>query len=120
MRTEFLWLMLVALGVCAGCEPKHRSEIRGIASLQFKEDGSVVVVGDRAALTLSDSDGAAASRMNVSRGDTFSLSDRRHAAARYTFLGFDGGRAVFEERTWHRPPDGPSEETVTRISVGAY
>ena len=92
--------------------------------MQLTEGGRLVVVdateGDGAGLSLVDSSGASSARIELSPGDSFTVTDGRHVSVRYRFVRVKEARAVLEERTWHRPPDGPTEEGVREISVGAY
>ena len=123
-----LMAALWAGGILGGCgEVESRDRLWGVTSLSLMEDGTVVVAdateGNGAAMHMAGPAGEDVSRAVLRPGDTFRLWDGRHVAITYTFLGVQEGRALFRERTWHRPPDKPvkqAEQTETRISVAPY
>ena len=117
-------LALALVLLCVGCAVERRQRVPGIASVRIAEDGTVMVTdateGNGAAMMLLDSQRKGVESVTLSVGDTFTLTDGRHVGTAYEFLGVRGARAVFKERKWHRTPEGPSEETLTEISVSGY
>jgi hypothetical protein len=129
MRYACLILCVLAAGALTGCNAREVDTLSGVASVKTLGD-SIIRVRDipndakaeGAGMELRTAYDKPVGELRLNEGDSFHISDGRHASYHYKFVRIEDGFVFFRrtERVDERSAGGKLEETISSVKVRPY
>ncbi len=120
MRLDRIVVIIFISTTIIGCRtPEDVSSLWFVSSVRLTNNGEVALVAKDGPVSMLV-DNRPVSQATLRRGDSILLTEKHHVWKVYEYQRIDKDRIVFQETTFHRPPNKKTQKSSRLIVVKPY